>query len=235
MGGCIVGKIKAKICSLLDKVKKFLVTTGLLLIIGFVVYRIAQTYIPKIEKETERTDRLGKINKEIEQERNQEDMIYNKMPAASGTTIREQDSNEISIDEESNVENLCTILPTIVSMYEEKQYRFLYQHVAIDVMEAEQFTTDYETFKEKQELLIEATSNEKATLLFHDITKIGGYYICPVSIVGIKKQTGMNVLYDYDNAIEAVFTVYIEGDSFTYLPFNIMFGKPMDVYSIVTE
>lgn len=212
------------------KIKNLLYMLICVSIIAMVFIWIAKTYSSKAEKEQSKANITGIVNNKILDKVEEEDQIY----VAKDDTLANVKC-QITLESYTLFDELGKILPTLSEGYQNRDWNSLYEFLAMEKLKELSMTTDKEYFKEQETSLVESTGHETVVLMFHDLSNVGKYYICPVTIVGIIEETGTNILYDYDNAVEAVFTIYPNANEFTWLPFNIMFGRSTDEFSIIKD
>lgn len=159
------------------------------------------------------------------------DQIYEETAVTKQNKINSL-SGFIDKSTDETLDEIAGILPLIKQKYEAGEWEYLYSKIKISVVNNLGATTDEETFQNQIKKLNNITTHKTVTLQFHNVQKVSELYICPVSIVGIKENTKGNMLYDYDNVVETVFTIYKEGDIFKWLPYNVKMGLVIDNYSI---
>ena len=173
---------------------------------------------------------VGAVNDLIQDKGAEQTGIY----ASNESTLPSFELNFDDSEIDESLIELQEILPVLQQGYENVKWDELFQKLNMDKLDELKVTTNLDLLK-KQEKLLKDTGHDKASIQFHNISKVGDKYICPVSVVGIEENTGGNIVYDYNNVIETTFTVYKTDDSFLWLPFNVMFGVPVDEYSVVIE
>lgn len=205
------------------------VLLSITLMIGLIVSQVVNIAKKNSRNTETEQEKLTAVNESVLD--TAESIIYEK---SEQSTIDEVASMEecINSNTDESVNDMENVLPMIKKWYETGQWDELFEHLNFEEIDKQGLSTSKDRCREQFEKLNADTKHEHVQLQFHNVQRVADKYICPVSVIGIKENTEGNLLYDYENVIETVFTIYQAEDDYKWLPYNVMLGVTIDEYSI---